>query len=256
MTQIGESVSVAIDSAGDKKCIFCGKDHQDEEPAPKHEFPRNMNTLKKEGRKATIDLGRSARYPDEQKPPLVEWGKKITQTGGYKAAAHHCVALKSVSSHEISGELNNAGYDPNRGSNCIWLPYSRVQFIRARAYHKPLQKHRGGHTNQYFTTVGKHIDNVAENVAKFFCTADEKADKERLLRYMGQQENNLWLGVSSAKRNAYHLYNKSFLDPKADWGSYDEEKGKTPSDYLGEPVSPAVVADDTKAEAESAEDPE
>lgn len=256
MTQIGELVAVAIDPAGNENCIFCGKDHQDDEPVDKHKFSRDMGKLKREGRQATTDLGRSARYPDEEKPPLVEWSKDISKTGGYKAAAHHCIALKSVSDHEISGELNNAGYDPNQGSNCIWLPYSRVQFVRARAYHKALQKHRGGHTNEYFTTVEKHIDKVAENVAKIFCTQEKKADKERFLRFMNQQENRVWLGVASASFTPYHLYNNSFLDPKSPWGAFDEEKGKTPSDYLGEPVTAAIIADDVSAEAESAEDPE
>ena len=109
MTQIGESVSLIVDTGGDKEtCIFCESDHQDEAPAPAHNFGRDMSKLKREGRRETISLGRSPHYPDEEKPPLVEWPKDITRIGGYKAAAHHCVALKTASAHRISGELKEA----------------------------------------------------------------------------------------------------------------------------------------------------
>ena len=235
MTQLGESVAVSIGGGGTEKCIFCGADHQDEKPADAHKFDRDMSKLKREGRDQTCELGRAGRYPTEDKPPLVEWSKDLGSTGGYKAAAHHCVALKTASEHRISGELNEAGYDPNEGSNCIWLPYSRLQFIRARAYSKPLQKHRGGHTDQYFKTVKNHVDNVADLVAKGFCANDNKAPKEKLVRLMKTQENLLWLGVSTASIPAYQLYNTSFLRPNVPWGHYDEEKGKTKATTWGCP---------------------
>jgi len=257
MTQIGESVALIVDTGGDKEtCIFCESDHQEDEAAPAHKFERSMYKLKREGRVETIALGRSPKYPDEAKPPLVEWSKDISTTGGYKAAAHHCVALKTASEHRISGELKEAEYDPNDGSNCIWLPYSKLQFIRARAYSKPLQKHRGGHTDQYFTTVKKHIDKVADNISGKFCSENNKASKEILLRYIKAEEKHIWMGVASAFIPAYQLYNASFLDPQAPWGTHDEEIGKTKADYLGLPVAPAQMADDEAAEAESADDPE
>jgi hypothetical protein len=257
VTQIGESVSVIIDIGADKEeCIFCQKAHQDEKAASAHEFPRDMSKLKKEGRVETIASFRSARYPSESIPPLVEWSKDIGSTGGYKAAAHHCIALKTASQHRISGELHEAGYDPNDGSNCIWLPYSRLQFVRARAYSKALQKHRGGHTDQYFKTVEKHIDRVPDNVAKKFCVEDKKTSKQKLLRYIKAQEKSVWMGVASASDVAYHLYNASFLDPKDPWGTYEEEKGKTKADFIGEPVGAAQQAVDDAAESDSAEDPE
>jgi hypothetical protein len=131
-----------------------------------------------------------------------------------------------------------------------------LQFIRARAHSKPLQKHRGGHTNQYFKTVEKHIDRVSDNIAKKFCTEKEKAPKERVLRFIKNEEKQIWMAVAAAFDVAYHLYNTSFLDPSLPWGSYDEEAGKRQSDYLGTPLSPQVIASDESAGAESAEDPE
>lgn len=215
-----------------------------------------MSKLKREGRSDTISAGRSGRYPSENLPPLVEWGSDIAETGGYKAAAHHCIALKSVSEHEISGELHQAKYDPNDGSNCIWLPYSQLQFVRARAYSKPLQKHRGGHTDQYFTTVTEHINRVAKKVATKLCTQNKKATEDQLLRYMKQEEKSLWLGVASATDVAFHLYNHSFLNPAAPWGTYPEEVGVSRQDYLKQTPKTAAVAADAAEAAESEGDPE
>jgi hypothetical protein len=254
MTQLLEGIAPPGAGGGDNKCIFCERDHQEEEAAGPHTFPRNMDKLKREGRKETIALGRAGRYPSEEKPPLIEWSKSLKKSGGYKAAAHHCVALKTASAHKISGELKAAGYDPNDGSNCIWLPYSRPQFLRARAYRKPLQKHRGGHTDLYFTTVELHIDKVADTIAKKFCTDDKQATKEYLLRQMKAEEAAIWTGVASARVTAYQLYNESFLKPRARWGAYDEEKDISREDFIG--ASDDGTTDDSAAESESAEDPE
>jgi hypothetical protein len=257
MTQLGESVSVAIDTPENpEKCVFCAKDHQDEKPAPKHKFPRDMSKLKREGRSESIALGRGSRYPGEDVPPLVEWESDITRTGGYKAAAHHCIALKSASDHEISGELKQAKYDPNDGSNCIWLPYSQMQFVRARAYSKPLQKHRGGHTDQYFTTVTEHISRVAKKVATKLCTENKKASEEQLLRFVKQEEKSIWLGVASATDVAFQLYNHSFLNPKAPWGTFPEEAGASQQDVLQQKPTLTAAAADAAESAESADDPE
>jgi hypothetical protein len=252
MTQIGESVSV-IPPGGKEKCVFCKKDHQHSEKAAKADFPRDMSKLKKEGRVYSIS-NYSSHYPGVNMPPLVEWAKKdVTKTGGYKAAAHHCIALKSVSQHEISGELKEAGYDPNRGSNCSWLPYSKPQFSRARAYNKALQKHRGGHTNSYFEKVVEHLDKVSKLTADEFCNEDETTSKEDLLYFMELQEKAIWRGLSNSFMNAYHLYNVSYLDPKAAWGSFEYENGKSKADVKGAPP-PSI--DDEQAESESSEDPE
>lgn len=257
MTQLGESVAVAIDTPDNpEKCVFCGKDHQDEKAAPKHKFPREMSKLKRQGRSETLALGRGGRYPADDMPPLVEWSSDITATGGYKAAAHHCIALKSASDHEISGELKQAQYDPNEGSNCIWLPNSQIQFTRARAYGKALQKHRGGHTDQYFTTVTEHISRAAKKVATKMCTENKKASQEQLLRFIKQEEKSVWLGVASAGDVAFQLYNHSFLNPRAPWGTFPEEAGKTKAELLKEKPSPVMAAADAAEGAESEEDPE
>lgn len=257
MTQLGESVAVAIDTLKNpEKCVFCQREHQDRKASPSHKFPRDMPKLKREGRAETIALGRSGRYPGEDLPPLVKWESDITATGGYKAAAHHCIALKTVSAHEISGELKEANYDPNEGSNCIWLPYSQLQFTRARAYSKPLQKHRGGHTDQYFTTVKKHIDRVAKKVATKMCTNDVKASKDELKRYMKQEEKSVWLGVASAKNVSFQLYNGSFLKPNAKWGSFAEEIGLTKAELLNNKPSAASLAADFAEGKDSILDPE
>jgi hypothetical protein len=76
VTQIGEPTSVSISSDGKEECIFCGKKHQNEKPAPSHAFERNMNKLKSEGRSYTIE-NYSSRYPSENQPPLVEWQSDI-----------------------------------------------------------------------------------------------------------------------------------------------------------------------------------
>ena len=250
MAQVGEKVSV-IPPGGKDKCAFCQKDHQKKKAAAKHTFPRDMSKLKSEGRTHSI-ANYSGRYPGAKVPPLTEWSKEITKTGGYKAAAHHCVALKEASAHRMSGELKAADYDPNEGSNCMWLPYSRAQFIRGRAYMKPLQKHRGGHTDMYFQTVAAQIESVAEHIEKEFCP--EKApDKKTVVRLMKQRENMIWLGISNTSKKAYHLYNSSFLDPKKKWGSYDEEVGVSREDFLDNDTG---AADDASAESDSADDPE
>ncbi|HWV13823.1 MAG TPA: AHH domain-containing protein [Cellvibrio sp.] len=249
MSQIGESIAV-IPPGGKEKCCFCGKDHQQKKAAAKADFPRNMSMLKSQGRAYSI-ANYSGRYPGDNMAPLVEWQADITKTGGYKAAAHHCIALKSVSQHKISGELKAAGYDPNRGSNCSWLPYSSEQFSRARAYSKPLQKHRGGHTDAYFAKVLEHIKQVEKLIATDFCSENETASKQALLEYMEAQEKKIWLGIATASDNAYHLYNTSYLDPDADWGSFDFEGGRKKQDVVGSSIDP-----DAGAEAASADDPE
>lgn len=255
MTQLLEpATGPGVDTKGDKKCIFCGSAHQDQAPAGPHTFDRNMPKLKREGRQETIALGRASRYPAPDKPPLVDWPKDISEVGGYKAAAHHCIAFKSVSAHDLSGELNEAGYDPNAGSNCIWLPFSRPHFIRARAYTRPLQKHRGGHADKYFRAVDKHLNRVAETVAKTACKRGKKATREQLLQYMKTQEKQVWLAVAACATPDYHLYTESFLDPAAPWGAYDEEAGKAKADICGAAQDPSALSDDVAAEAESADD--
>lgn len=252
MTQVGESVA-AIPSGGEEKCVFCGKEHQQEEAEEKVSFDRDMKTLKDEGRAYTIQKY-STYYPGTDIPPLVDWsGKDIEKVGGYKAAAHHCIALTSINQHKISGELKEAGYDPNRGSNCAWLPYSKLQFSRARAYRKPLQKHRGGHTNAYFSIVSDHIEAVEENVATDFCFEDETTDKEYLLFLMELEEHNIWRGIANPRMKEYRLYNNSYLDPDEEWGNFEWEEGKTREEVI---ATPTPIQDDNAAEADSAEDPE
>ncbi len=251
MTQVGEGVSISVE--GPKKCIFCGQTHQKEKPAPKHTFPRDMNKLKSEGRKHTKVTGaRKMKYPSDKLAPLVEWQQDILATGGYKAAAHHCIALKSASEHAISGELNEAGYDPNRGSNCCWLPYSAAQFTRARAYEKPLQKHRGGHTNAYFDKVKEHLDELQKRIGEEFCFK-EPLSKEDVLDLAEMEEDDIWDGLTDPEMDAYHLYNTSYLEPRAPWGTFPAEKYMQKSDIIGT-LSP--VEDDNNAENESENDPE
>jgi len=251
MTQIGEGIAV-IPPGGKEKCCFCGKDHQEKKAAPKAEFPRNMSKLKSEGRTYSI-ANYSSSYPGVDKAPLIEWQSDINSTGGYKAAAHHCIALKCASKHEISGELKAAGYDPNRGSNCSWLPFSSLQFSRARAYNKALQKHSGGHTEAYFTKVDLHIDQVAKLIKNNFCDDDKQGSKDELLEYMLMQEKAIWNGLAKHKLKSYHLYNHSYLDPSAPWGAFPAEIGKTPEQLID---GGSVLLDDQAAEAENANDPE
>lgn len=251
MTQIGESIAI-IPPGGKEKCCFCGKDHQEKKAAPKAEFARNMSMLKSQGREYSI-ANYSGAYPGIDKAPLVEWETDINKTGGYKAAAHHCIALKSASKHVISGELKAAGYDPNRGSNCSWLPFSSLQFSRARAYGKALQKHSGGHTAAYFTKVDLHIDRAAKLIKNNFCDEDQQGSKAELLEYMLIQERALWSGLSKHQLKSYHLYNHSYLDPTADWGKFPAEVGKTSAELIADG---SIAVDDAAAEIESANDPE
>lgn len=254
MTQIGESGTSALSGEGKQKCVFCDQDHQDEPKAPAHSFARDMPKLKSEGRQETIKLGRSGRYPADNWPPLVEWEREITN--GYKAAAHHCIALCSVNAHRISGELHQAGYDPNNGSNCIWLPYSDLQFVRARAYSKPLQKHRGGHTDAYFSMVDRRLDYISSKIAAKFCNDNTKIDKELLLKYVKIEENVIWLGIASAKNPVYYLYNKSFLSPSSDWGTYEKELNITKPQFLKTETTEQEAVLDQMEEKESINDPE
>lgn len=244
------------------QCIFCHADHQDEEAAPPHTFNRQgMDKLKREGR-AECKANRSNFYPGESMAPLEPWVAGKTAIG-YKAAAHHCLALSTVSEHRISGELHAAGYDPNRGTNCIWLPYSATQFSKARAYDKPLQKHRGRHTSSYFNAVKKHIDHVADRVGVIFCTRKMKIPKERLLRYMLHQEHVVWHKIASAKDTDYHLYATSFQDPHAPWGTYEKEsvsknekESVSKKKFRQKNLTAAEIAEDEKIGSESENDPE
>ncbi len=250
MTQLGEGVAIGLAPAGDKPCVFCQESHQDKKKAPAHNFPRAMSKLKSEGRQVTLATDRKAFYPGIAMSPLVEWSSNIQLTGGYKAAAHHCIALKTASDHRLSGEIHEAGYDPNRGGNCIWLPYSLPQFIRARAYGRGMQKHRGGHTDQYFETVAKHLDLLAQQVENKFCAQDKKCSKEEFLALITQRETDIWVGVAMVPSNSYKLYNQSYLDFRAPWGSFDDENGHSTGEILG------ATPHDEGAEQESAEDPE
>jgi hypothetical protein len=153
----------------------------------------------------------------------------------------------------MSGELKEAGYDPNRGSNCFWLPYSAVQFTRARAYGKALQKHRGGHTDAYFERVLRHVDKVAKLVKAKYCDKKEKAEIERLLYFIELQEVKIWRGLADGKLKAYHLYNSSYLNPNTPWGDFPDEVGKSLEDIK---YIPSRVVDDKNAETESYDDPE
>jgi len=256
MTQIGEAVAVII-AGGEEKCAFCGKDHQKEEAAEKTTFKRNMTTLKKEGRAYSIE-NYSVFYPSEKLPPLVEWDKephKSLTKGGYKAAAHHSIALCSLDNHAISGELKEAGYDPNRGSNCAWLPYSDSQFSRARAYDRPLQKHRGKHIAIYFTQVEMHLEKISSIVEKVFCNNNKTPSKEKVLYYMLLQEKAIWSRLKNPRKVEYHLYVESYLEPSltdAPWGTYEYEKDKNMHDLLGM----AESSDDDSAESDNKDDPE
>lgn len=254
MTQITLGVAVALPEAANEKCVFCGKQHQDEKAAGTENFDRDMTKLKNEGRSTTIEKGnRLSKYPSATMAPLVKWEKDINKTEGYKAAAHHCIALKCVSGHKMSGELKAAGYNPNNGNNCIWLPYSKPQFSRARAYNRPLQKHRGGHTDAYFKKVTKHVNFVLKLMKDKFCTNKKKGDKESLLRFIEDQEDAIWNGVANPMMSAYHLYNESYLDPYAPWGSFDYEKGLEPEDIKGKSTP---QHDDDDAESDNKDDTE
>lgn len=255
MTQVGEGTQVTIISievGQGKECVFCGKSHQDEDPLEKFTFKRNMQKLKNEGRSVTIAGSRAMRYPGEDKPPLTDWkSDPLLKSGGYKAAAHHCIALSTLSDHEISGELHAAGYDPNNGNNCIWLPYNQEQFMRARAYgpFRGMQKHRGKHAGTYFEMVKSHLGRVTQLVELGFCKHQRKVSKGRLLRYMRYTENNLWGHVANATDTAYFLYTESsFLDPRPPWGAYPEEEGITETEYLGADTSANHLADDAAVE--------
>jgi len=261
MTQVGEGIAVTLIAKVDdpEECIFCHKKHQDAKPEPPHNYAGDKNTkkLKEGGQKYAKTVEGDGLYPDPDRPPLTNWEKIIHKTGGYKAAAHHCLAVKILNKHEISGELKKAGYDCDRGSNCIMLPYSKQQFSRARAYNKigqgqALQKHRGGHTNAYYDTVKKHMKDLAQQVARKFCPT-HKVDAEWLLGLMKVEERRIFNGIVSIASSAYKLYNDSFMAPRADWGTYDWEKGKEPTEYLKLEEN---LAEEVAAESESAEDPD
>ena len=253
MTQISLGVSVSLPSDAKEKCVFCDKDHQDEKASSSKFGKKNTKNLKKKGQGESKENSvRLGFYLDIEEPPLVDWGKKITPKG-YKAAAHHCLAYKCVVEHKIQGELKDAGYDPDGGHNCILLPYSNEQFSRARALGKPMQKHSGGHTNNYFSSVDKHLDKIANLVNKKFCSNNQKATKEKLCRYAEIQENVIWYSVARPKRSAYQLYNASYRDPEANWGVFDKEKNHTIEEYLKIPVP---VQSDNNAESINEDDPE
>lgn len=235
MTQIALGVSIDIPSTDNpEECVFCGQKHQDEKPADPVDFLSSKSTknLKSNGQ-AYILGNHSTYYHDSSKPPLVDWQKDILSTGGFKAAAHHCMATKVMHKHKISGELKQAGYDPDRGSNCILLPYSNKQFSRARAMSlaKPLQKHSGGHTNEYYKQVDKHLKKISQNIEKRFCP-NKKVDNETILRWMRIEESRIFNALIRIPKKAYQLHNDAFLDPRAKWGTHNDEQKYTTDGYL------------------------
>lgn len=256
MTQLALGVAVVIQKIDNpKECIFCGKEHQDEAAEGPHPYLNSKSTanLKKNGQQYIL-ANRSATYHDLTKPPLVNWQKDILATGGFKAAAHHCIATKVLHNHKISGELKKIGYDPDRGSNCILLPFSNKQFSRVRAMNlaKALQKHSGGHTNEYYKAVELHLKNVAQKIEQKFCP-NKKADKESVLKWMAAEESKLFRALVNIPKKAYQLHNNAFLDPGAEWGTLNDEHKFTTDGYLLEKEDYAV---ESQAERLNEDDPD
>lgn len=229
MSQLGESAFDGSHSPaeGDKLCIFCEEKHQDEErDAVAHEFKKEMSGFKVRGRAYTRESNRRHLYPELDLPPLVEWaGKDIIEIGGYKAAAHHCIAFKTLNAHKLVNEIYASGYDPNRGENCIWLPYSRPQFLRARAYNRGLQKHQGGHSGEYYALIERHLNHVQDRVKSAFCAQRIKCPRNRFLMFLTLREDEIWWSVALVSKTGYRLYADAYLDCSVPWGSFDEEKG-------------------------------
>ncbi len=47
------------------------------------------------------------------------------------------------------------------------------------------------------------------------------------------EEKSIWMKLANSRQSAYHLYNNSYLDPDAEWGMYDYEKGKSEENIIG-----------------------
>ncbi|QSI77587.1 AHH domain-containing protein [Niveibacterium microcysteis] len=169
MTQIGEGVAVGLvlDEPGDKKCIFCGEDHQkkEQEPLPPETFTRNDDALTQAGRSYIKgDADRSCYYPKDAsgawvsplEPPAwddqtifktyLKGGKTSARAEKYQpppikgwiAAPHHMVAVccmngtnKLPRKPKVNPWAKKGAYDINGGGNCIFLPSSASQFFAA-----------------------------------------------------------------------------------------------------------------------------
>ncbi|NTV95172.1 MAG: hypothetical protein HGA75_07100 [Thiobacillus sp.] len=177
MTQLGEGVAVGVVLDGDKKCIFCGGDHQQEQqdPLPPATFNRDDDALTQAGRSFIKgDPDRSHFYPKDEAgnwvSPLVapEWdeattfktylkgGRTISRAEKYQpppikgwiAAPHHLVALCCMNgTNKLPGKpkanpwAKRGGYEINWGGNCIFLPSSASQFFVA--YYLALKRNIG-----------------------------------------------------------------------------------------------------------------
>lgn len=223
MTEVLETIAPSADAAGTEKCIFCQSSHKNrkEDDLPEYTFTRNDEALTTNGR-AFIkgDPDRNRVYPRDDSGAFVSpleppaWSADVifktyqTKGGqtrphaekyqpppikGWIAAPHHMIAVCCMNGTnglagvpKVNPWAHSAGYDINRGDNCIFLPSSASQFFVAYYYWKKrgtgqaLQGHLGAHRKIYFETVWDRLEKLVRDGNKAqWCTDTASEDKRK-----------------------------------------------------------------------------
>jgi A nuclease family of the HNH/ENDO VII superfamily with conserved AHH len=102
----------------------------------------------------------------------------LSQNIGYAVQAHHCLScsvLQDMQGGDMRRLAEESNYDVNRGSNGIALP---AYFGHTRKHN--LQRHRGGHWEDYYTAVREKLDPIYDKYKDTKPCKDPEARKNIL----------------------------------------------------------------------------
>lgn len=160
MTQIGESISVAVQRLAQNKCVFCGKSEHNNKKADLIEPTGWKREAKFKGVGGNFLAQKKSLYPNNESPP----------NSTYRSEGHHCLAFSAFivdANNDPSDRfaalnyyLKKDSYNPNNKNNCIDLPGRKKkddnddhaqykEFEKAVLAGKPLQFHIGGHNKEF-----------------------------------------------------------------------------------------------------------
>lgn len=208
MTDIGESIAVAITRLEEDKCIFCGK---------KHDAIKKDKIEPTGWARGTISgvggnfLGeKKALYPDSASPPTE-----------YRAEGHHCLAFSSfivdarTSPTDRFAALNHylkeKSYDPNNKNNTIDLPGRKKkgdedehaqfkEYEKSVLAGKPMQLHIGGHSGEFMMASNIKIRDLVNVIKKAgLCKLPDDSFKQKLLDGIVTAEDEAFKLTASVK---------------------------------------------------------
>ena len=213
MTQVGESISVALEMAKQYKCMICGQSHADPKRDEIEPTAGIHEGWQREDMSAVRDNAKNALYPNgrQNHPP-------------YTTEGHHCLALSSFVFEEpeeteeddkkkkkkatdVCAQSNyfmrRAGFKPNDEKNIIHLPDSKDSLFEFIEAERPLQPHTGKHPKKYFTAsnllVQKAIS-LAQRESTDSCEMEDLSGYlDRLRTLMDQAVNYAYVMIVGHK---------------------------------------------------------